>query len=108
MVKNAKKKAGSSAILEKKSLLTDALREIKNEIASLKKKREEMESQLSSTKDTIGKTQEEESRLRNKLASLANKETELSAKKQKLEDSLVSVKEKLEKIKKVESDLSDV
>ncbi len=105
------KKSGSKktkAIIEKKSLLNDALKEIKNEIASMKRKREELEAQLQSTKDTIGKTQEEESRLRNKLTALTNKETEFSAKKDKLEDSLEYVKEKLEKIKKVESDLSDV
>ena len=104
MAKNSQK----LKVLEKKSLLTDALKEIKSEIASLKKKRLDLESQLQGIKDGIGKTQQEEVNLRNRLTVLTNKEAELSSKKEKFEDSLESVKEKLEKIKKVESDLSDV
>lgn len=101
-------KKNLKTIIEKRSFLKSALKEMQMEIAVFKKEKIETEKQLDSIKNNINKTQEDEITSRSILTELTNKEVELNSKKERLMEKLEAISQKLEKIKKVESELSDV
>lgn len=101
-------KKNLKSIIEKRSYLKSALKEMQMEIAVFKKEKIETEKQLDSIKNNINKTQEDEITSRSILTELTNKEVELNSKKERLMEKLEAISQKLEKIKKVESELSDV
>lgn len=95
-------------VVDKKSLLREAIVDIDRELARLNKEKGSLRRQIGSIDSEVGSSQELEKKLQEKIAVLLKREAALSEKKKGTQVKIDRLSDKLGKIKKIKSEMNDV
>lgn len=98
----------SKYIKTERGLLTQALRDLNNELKVLQKSRRFLERKMEKFTGNLGVTQQQEIKLRNEISSLMKKEHEIIKNIAGTKDRFQSVGKRIEKIKGIERELKEV
>lgn len=95
-------------LVKERELLKEAIRDLENELRSLRKSKAELEEKFSKDSSKLDFVKSQEIRLRNLISLSMKKEAELIKKKDKVKGKLAEINHKIEKVRSIERELEEV
>lgn len=107
---NMKKRVVKKGVkrVDRKSILSGAVKDLTVEINKLGKEKSVHKRTLVSVSSAINVDREKEKELQQKIAKLIEREAKLNQKKKKLQTKIDSVSDKINKISKIKSEMADI